>query len=109
MEKIVDAVNVLTDAAALFEEVGDSLGRARVLGRQLLLQKRSFDKAVTPLTTAARLFRETGDRHSAASTLDLLGQTLAEQGRFDEAADVGTQDASLSRELGDRYGEGIAW
>src|SRR5690606_5152611 len=75
LEKFVEAVNVLTDAAALFGELGDSLGGARVLGvlGSIQIELGGAEQAVGYLTEAVAHWREVGNRHEESVTLDTLG------------------------------------
>ncbi len=81
------AFRTITEAAACFEEVGDSsrLGRAYVsLGRVYRAHGR-LDLALEQYTHALELQQAAGDRLAAVQSLNAIAVTYGYMGRYDEA------------------------
>ncbi|WP_078658649.1 tetratricopeptide repeat protein [Streptomyces lavendulae] len=73
MGRFEEAVDVQTQAAAIFRELGDRHRESQALNNlgSILREVRRFEEAIGAHTQAAAIFRELGDRQREEATLVL--------------------------------------
>jgi DNA-binding SARP family transcriptional activator len=105
------ALAAATEALALFEDLGDPLGKADALfeiGRAHLGAGRG-EACLRELDRALELYRGGDDRHGVAATLNVQGTALVHRAEYAEAMGRFETMLGIHRQLGDVYGEAIAW
>jgi predicted ATPase/DNA-binding winged helix-turn-helix (wHTH) protein len=93
---------LLQESLALFREIDDPKGVARVLGALawLSIQRSDYPEAEAPAREAVDCARATGDRTLLFCSLAWLAIALREQGRSAEARELYEQSLAQARALG---------
>jgi tetratricopeptide (TPR) repeat protein len=102
-----EAVSSFSDAADIFGELDNTLGRAAAvcnLGETRMTQGR-FAEAADYLTRCLPDWRAVDDQVGVAYTLDNIGFIRTCQGDFGSAEDYFRRSLAMFRELGDSFGE----
>ena len=96
------AFEVLQQALASFEKLGDVTGQAKAIGNLAQLMSRSGDQdsAERNYTRAAELFRQAGERGMEHDTYRALSRMQLQRGRWLEA--LGAYDRALAARGGAR-------
>lgn len=105
--RYAEAVTRFGEAAAIFEEIGNTLGGAAALcnlGEAMMTQGR-FGEAVENLAACLPGWEAVDDQVGIAYTLDNLGFIAHRQGDYARARDYLGLGLAKFRELGDRFGE----
>ncbi|GLC24908.1 CHAT domain-containing tetratricopeptide repeat protein [Roseisolibacter agri] len=98
------AVELWTDAAALYRQLGDRAREGAML-RNAALRHTSADTAATYLHAALGLARQAGDRAGEGRALFHLGANAFARGQFDSAGALLPRAAQIAREVGERWSE----
>ncbi|MGW0842499.1 AfsR/SARP family transcriptional regulator [Streptomyces sp. NPDC002787] len=105
------ALAAATEALALFENLGDSRGRADALleiGRAHLGAARG-EACLRELDRCLVLYRAVDDRLGIAAALNVQGTARVHRAEYTEATHCFRTALVIHRELRDRHGEAIAW
>ena len=96
----------LQAAVRIFEEIGDSAGKASALSRIGIVHQRraDFASALAPLLEALRIQREVGDQQGESDTLNFLGNLYYEFDDFSRALEYYRDSRRIKEALGDIRG-----
>jgi predicted ATPase/DNA-binding CsgD family transcriptional regulator len=97
--------SLLTEAGALFKEIGDTWGIAecsQLLGR-LAFQQRDAVTAYTLLEQSLTLFRKIGNRRGMARSLSQMGDVAAMQQDWARARLLYKESLTQAQEVGDQF------
>jgi predicted ATPase len=103
------ALALFERALAVFEELGDRAGVARILARLAppLMQAGRLDEAARLASEAVKINRDLGERGELALSLSLVGAAADEQGDPERASALYEESMELAREVGDTWQ--VAW
>jgi tetratricopeptide (TPR) repeat protein len=98
------AIDLHTQALAIYRDTGDRQGEGAVLGNLGICQYRLGDyrRAMDLHTQSLAIARDTGDRQLEATELGNLGICHASLGDYRQAIDLHTQALAIARDTGDR-------
>lgn len=100
----------LGKALALYDELGDKLGRAQVLSRHgaIIFATGDYEETARTWSAALKLFREVGDRRGEADTLGHIGVLEYETGRIADALASQSAARDMCADLDDPLGHANA-
>jgi eukaryotic-like serine/threonine-protein kinase len=101
------AVAILTQAQAIFSEVGDQQGVARVLNNLSIIERHEakLDEAEKHILQALQIFRHAGSKQGAVQAFNNLSNIYWEQGKIAKAVDAQQQSLKLAHEMNDKLHE----
>ena len=105
------AINLYTQALAIFRDTGNRGGKGAVLGNLGICHYclGEYRRAIDLSTQALAIARDIGDRQNEAYVLGIgLGECHHALGEYRRAIDLHTQALAIARDIGDRRGEGAA-
>jgi tetratricopeptide (TPR) repeat protein len=102
------AIDLFTQALAIFRDIGDRQGEGSVLANLGICYRRLGDyrQAINLYTQALAIFRDIGDRQGEGNALVNLGSCRGSLGDYRQAIDLFTQALAIFRDIGDRSGDG---
>jgi tetratricopeptide (TPR) repeat protein len=105
-----NAIATLKEAQAIFSDLGDKQGVARVLNNLGIIARHqaNFPEAQKLLEKALEISRQIGSQLSIRQALNNLANVVWEQGDTARALAIHRQALNLSRELGDKAREAIS-
>jgi predicted ATPase/DNA-binding CsgD family transcriptional regulator len=101
---------LLAEALAIYQELGDTRGRADML-MQLgwaAMRAGDYEQADTLLHESLPLFEELGEAGMLALVLAGLGELAVRQGRYDTAGELLEKSLAQRQELGDQWGMAVS-
>ena len=103
------ALELIEQALALFQEVGDRTGEATTLNNMAAVYQTTGQpqRALELYEQALPLRREVGDRNGEAITLNNMGEVYRATGQSKRALELYEQALPLRQEVGDRNGEAM--
>jgi tetratricopeptide (TPR) repeat protein/DNA-binding winged helix-turn-helix (wHTH) protein len=104
------AVATLTQAKAIFSEVGDQQGVGRVLNNLSIIERHEgkLDEAEKDIVSALEIFQRAGSKQGAVMAFNNLSNVYWEQGKIAKAVAAQQESLRLSRELNDKLHESVS-
>uniref|UniRef100_UPI00131B7DB8 tetratricopeptide repeat protein n=1 Tax=Streptomyces sp. NRRL S-813 TaxID=1463919 RepID=UPI00131B7DB8 len=110
LDRCDEAIADYRQAAVLYRELGDTLGRSQAVGNlgDACLHSGRLDKAVEYFRRALAIDRHLGETWGIGITLANLGDTYQRLGRFGEATECLEEALGILRVSDNRWVEGVA-
>jgi tetratricopeptide (TPR) repeat protein/DNA-binding winged helix-turn-helix (wHTH) protein len=104
------AVATLTQAKAIFSQVGDQQGVGRVLNNLSIIERHEgkLDEAEKHIVSALEIFQRAGSKQGAVMAFNNLSNVYWEQGKIAKAVAAQQESLRLSRELNDKLHESVS-
>jgi tetratricopeptide (TPR) repeat protein len=102
------AIDLYTQALAIFRDIGDRRGEGLELGNLGLCHQflGNYQQAIDLLAQALAVARDIGNRQGEGIALGNLGLCHESLGNYQQAIDLLAQALAVARDIGDRLGEG---
>ncbi|MCP4205409.1 MAG: tetratricopeptide repeat protein, partial [bacterium] len=107
-EELERALQELTEAIGLLEELGDTAGVASASNSAgiVALERGDTQQALAFYLRAFRLYEGAGDLHGVGQVLNSIGMVYQALGQHDEALDFLYRSLEIKQQLGDQQGVG---
>jgi tetratricopeptide (TPR) repeat protein/DNA-binding winged helix-turn-helix (wHTH) protein len=104
------AVATLTQAKAIFFQVGDQQGVGRVLNNLSIIERHQgkLDEAEKHIVSALEIFQRAGSKQGAVMAFNNLSNVYWEQGKIPKAVSAQQESLRLSRELNDKLHQSVS-